>query len=61
MLAFGGLALTRIRLSPNRKSQARRWALYFHPIPSLILNLVRSVPQFLWGLVPRRTLPPHET
>ena len=39
--------------------QARRWALYFHPLPSLLWNLVKSVPQFLLGLIPRRTLPRH--
>ena len=57
MLAFGGLALTRLRLARDRRMQARRWALYFHPIPSLLWNLVKSVPQFLLGLIPRRTLP----
>jgi hypothetical protein len=59
MLAFGGLAITRLRLAPDRARQARRWALYFHPLPSLAWNLLRAVPQFLWGAVPRRALPPH--
>jgi hypothetical protein len=61
MLAFGGLAITRLRLAPDRKSQARRWALYFHPLPSLVWNLLKSVPQILWGAFPRRTLPPGDT
>jgi hypothetical protein len=60
MLAFGGLAITRLRLAPNRGRQARRWALYFHPVPSLAWNLLKSIPQLLWGLVPRRTLPPRD-
>jgi hypothetical protein len=60
MLAFGGLAITRLRLAPDRKLQARRWALYFHPLLSLSWNLFKSLPQFLWGAVPRRTLPPGD-
>ncbi len=58
MLAFGGLAITRLRLAPDRKKQARRWALYFHPLPSLMWNLLRALPQFLRGSFARRTLPP---
>lgn len=60
MLAFGGLAITRLRLARERGSQARRWALYFHPLPSLVWNLLKAVPQFLLGLVPRRSLPPGD-
>jgi hypothetical protein len=59
MLAFGGLALVRVRLAPDRKRMASRWPLYFNTVPSLVWNALRALPGFLWGLAPRRTLPPH--
>lgn len=57
-LAFGGMALVRSRLRPDRSRQAAPWFLYFHILPFRFLNVLLSVPQFLWSLIPRRTIPP---
>jgi hypothetical protein len=59
MFAFGGLAIVRLRLEPDRRHMARRWPLYFHTQLSLVWNALNWLPQFLWGLVPRRALPPR--
>jgi hypothetical protein len=59
-LLCGGMALVRSRLRPDRSRQAEPWFMYFHILPFRFLNVLRSLPQFLWSLIPRRTLPPAD-
>jgi hypothetical protein len=50
----GGMALVRSRLEPDRRRLGRNFLAYFHMIPCRMVNFVRSIPQFLWAIVPRR-------
>lgn len=57
-ILFGGMALLRTRLLPDRRTQAAPWFLYFHVIPFRVLNVLLTLPLLLWGLIPRPTQRP---
>ena len=54
---MGGTALVRSRLSPDRSKQGSPLLLYFWTIPFRLWSFARAVPQFLWSLIPRKSLP----